>query len=463
MAALYTLADLLEATGGTARGDPGPVSSISIDSRDIEPGALFVAIRGENFDGHDFVAAAFAKGAAAALVSAGRAGGLDGPLIVVPDALQGLVALARHARARSRAKIAAITGSVGKTTTKEALRAILGAAGTTHASPKSFNNHWGVPLTLARLSADSAFGVFEIGMNHPGEITALVGLVRPHVSLITAIAPAHLEQLGSLAAIARAKAEIFAGLETGGTAIVNIDHEHADLLVSEARRQDVGRVVTYGYAETADWRIVNYRVDDTGAQAVLTDGQSHHPIRIAAPGRHMIANAAGAVLAAVELGLDWPAALEGLAGFGAQQGRGARTTLGTPGRELVLIDESYNANTASMRAALDVFASVAAPGGRKVVILGDMLELGEATSALHAGLAPAVRASGAERVILVGPAMTALADALAGWGPVRHFPDAEALSSVLGDTLAYGDAVMVKGSNGVRLTQLIEEIRRIFG
>jgi UDP-N-acetylmuramoyl-tripeptide--D-alanyl-D-alanine ligase len=463
LAALYTLAELLAATGGTPRGDPGPVSSISIDSRDIEPGALFVAIHGENFDGHDFVAAALAKGAAAALVSADKAEGLSGPLVVVPDALQGLVALARHARARSRAKIAAITGSVGKTTTKEALRAILATAGATHASPKSFNNHWGVPLTLARLPADSAFGVFEIGMNHPGEITALVGMVRPSVSVITAIAPAHLEQLGSLANIARAKAEIFAGLEAGGTAIVNVDHDHAELLVSEARRQDVGRVVTYGYAETADWRIVNYRVDDTGAQAVLTDGRSHHPMQIAAPGRHMISNAAGAVLAAVHLGLDWPAALEGLAGFGAQQGRGARITLGTPGREFVLIDESYNANTASMRAALDVFASVAAPGGRKIVILGDMLELGDAARELHAGLAPAVRASGADRVVLVGKAMAALQDALAGWGEVRHFDDAKALASVLGDTLAYGDAVMVKGSNGVRLTQLVEEIRRLFG
>jgi UDP-N-acetylmuramoyl-tripeptide--D-alanyl-D-alanine ligase len=461
--ALYSLDELLAATGGTPRGNPGAVSSVSIDSRDIAPGALFVAIRGDSFDGHDFVAAAHAKGATTALVSAGQADALSGPLIIVEDALEGLRGLARHARARCPGRIAAVTGSVGKTTTKEALRLVLAQAGKTHASPKSFNNHWGVPLTLSRMEADSAFGVFEIGMNHAGEITPLVQMVRPHVAIITAIAPAHLELLGSMENIALAKAEIFAGLEPGGTAVINVDHDHAGILLAEARRSGVGDILTYGFADSSDWRIVDYAADGDSATAVLTDGTIRHAIRIAAPGRHMISNAAGAMLAGMALGANAEQALAGLSQFGAQQGRGARIKLGPAGREIILIDESYNANTASMRAALDVFSSVAAPGGRKVVILGDMLELGVSAPELHASLAPHVEASGADRVILVGPSMLALRQALGPNNDVSHYPDAKALAAVLGDALAYGDAVMVKGSNGVRLTQLVEEIRRVFG
>ncbi|GLQ53487.1 UDP-N-acetylmuramoyl-tripeptide--D-alanyl-D-alanine ligase [Devosia nitrariae] len=464
MAPLFTRDELADATGGTARGlSEEGISSISIDSRDIAlGGALFVAIKGERFDGHDFVDQALENGAAAAMVSQEKAGGLSGPILVVPDALEGLEALARAARARSRAQIVAVTGSVGKTTTKEALRLVFSAAGNTHASIKSFNNHWGVPLTLARLPRDVDFGVFEIGMNHAGEITPLVKLVRPHIAVITSIAPAHLDAFGSLEGIARAKAEIFSGLEPGGTALIGADHDQLGLLRQEAERAGVGTVVTYGLAPDSDWQVTDYQVLGDAASAEIRHGDEHYRLTIAAPGRHMVANAAGALATAVLSGIDPSVALGALAAFGAQAGRGQKSLLGEADVPLVLTDESYNANTASMRAALEVFASQEAPGGRKIVVLGDMLELGKDSAALHASLADAVGASGADRVYLVGEHMWALAEALEAGRVTLHAKSAEELAEPLLDSLAYGDAVMVKGSNGMRLAGLVQKIRDKF-
>lgn len=464
MTPLFTRDELATATGGTARGlSEEGISSISIDSRDIAPsGALFVAIKGERFDGHDFVGQALENGAAAAMVSQEKAGGLSGPLLVVSDALEGLRALARAARARSRAQIVAVTGSVGKTTTKEALRLVFSAAGDTHASIKSFNNHWGVPLTLARLPRNADFGVFEIGMNHAGEITPLVGLVRPHIAVITTIAPAHLDAFGSLEGIARAKAEIFSGLEPGGTALLGTDHDQLGVLRQEAERAGVGAVVTYGFAPDSDWQVTDYRVLGDAASAEIRHGGERYRLTIAASGRHMVANAAGALGAAVLSGIDPSVALGALAAFGAQAGRGQKSLLGEAEVPLVLIDESYNANTASMRAALEVFAGQEAPGGRKVVVLGDMLELGKDSAALHASLADDVRASGADRVYLVGEHMQALARVLEADLMTLHVQSAEELVAPLLDSLAYGDAVMVKGSNGMRLAGLVQKIRDKF-
>lgn len=464
MAPLFTRDELAAATGGIARGlvEEG-ITSISIDSRDIAPGgALFVAIKGERFDGHDFVGQALENGAVAAMVSQERAGGISGPLLVVPDALEGLRALARAARARSRAQIVAVTGSVGKTTTKEALRLVFSAAGDTHASIKSFNNHWGVPLTLARLPRNADFGAFEIGMNHAGEITPLVGLVRPHVAVITSIAPAHLDAFGSLEGIARAKAEIFSGLEPDGIALIGADHDQLDLLRQEAERAGVGTIVTYGFAPDSDWQVAGYQVLRDAGSAEVRHGDERYLLTIAAPGRHMVANAAGALAAAVLSGIDPSVALGALTAFGAQAGRGLKSLLGEAEVPLVLVDESYNANTASMRAALEVFASQEAPGGRKVLVLGDMLELGKDSAALHASLADAVGASGADRVYLVGEHMQALAEALGAGRVTLHAMSAEELAEPLLDSLAYGDAVMVKGSNGMRLAGLVQKIRDKF-
>ncbi|GGF15319.1 UDP-N-acetylmuramoyl-tripeptide--D-alanyl-D-alanine ligase [Youhaiella tibetensis] len=464
MASLFTVGEILAATEGRAEGlTADGVSSISIDSREIGPDALFVAIKGDRFDGHDFVGTALANGARAALVSADKAGALEGALVVVPDALEGLRNLARAARARSNARIVAVTGSAGKTTTKEAIRTVLGAAAPTHFSIKSFNNHWGVPLMLARMPREAQFGVFELGMNHAGEISPLTRLVRPHVAVVTTVAAAHLEFFDSIEGIARAKAEIFEGLEPGGVAVINADHDHAGLLVEMARASGAGKVVTYGFAEGADWRIERAEAADGHMHAVVRHGGATIPLSIKAQGRHMVANAVAALVVAEEFGVNRDAAVSALAQFGAPEGRGETSRLGPPAKPLLLIDESYNANSASMAAAMDVFAGQsAAPGGRKVLVLGDMLELGEKGPALHAALKDAVLASGADAVYLVGSSMAALADALGPQAVTDHkFTTDEIAQSVLAG-LAYGDAVMVKGSNGVRLSGLVKQIRERF-
>jgi len=455
---LHTVASILAATGGTSDLDPAtPINSISIDSREIGPDALFVAIRGDRFDGHDFIDKALENGAVAALVSHGEGPGR----IVVADALQGMRDIARAARERSRAVVVGVTGSVGKTTTKEALRVVLEAAGATHASIKSFNNHWGVPLMLARFPEVAQFGVFEMGMSGPDEIRPLSQLVRPHIAVITTIAAAHLEAFGSLDGIARAKAEIFAGLEPGGTAVLNADHPQLGVLLDAARAAGVGSVVTYGEAVGADWRITSIETAADRSFATIAHGDERHALVLGVPGRHMIANATAALAVASLAGVEIDVALRALAGFGAQPGRGQRSLLGPPDNPLLLIDESYNANTASMTAALDVFAAQQA-SGRKVVILGDMLELGVQSPELHASLAPAVDAAGADRVYLVGKSMAALAEAL---GPDRvagYTQTADEMIPMVLDALAYGDAVMVKGSNGVGLAGVVEQIRKRF-
>ena len=464
MQPLWTVAEAVAATAGRPVGlADGPLSSVSIDSREIQPGALFVAIRGGTLDGHDFVAAALAAGAAAALVSEAwhRAHGGD-RLIVVPDPLAALEALGRAARARSTALIVAVTGSAGKTTTKEAIRTVLAAAGRTHYSIKSFNNHWGVPLMLARLPRDTQFGVFEIGMNHAGEITPLVRLVRPHIALVTTVAAAHLEFFPSVAAIARAKAEIFEGLEPGGTAVLNADHDYLPILLARARELGVGRILTYGYDASADYRIGAPDVAGGRSFATLTHAGETVGLDLQLRGRHMVANAAAAFLVSQLAGMDRATALRELAGFGAAEGRGQTLRLGPDERPLLLVDESYNANVASMQAAMEVFAMLAPPGGGKVLVLGDMLELGTQGAELHRSLRNAVLATGATRVFLVGEAIEPLAEELGGGlvaGQARRIEDL--LDPIL-SSLAFGDAVMVKGSRGVRLASLVEQIRQRF-
>jgi UDP-N-acetylmuramoyl-tripeptide--D-alanyl-D-alanine ligase len=464
MQPLWTVAEAVAATGGRPEGlAEGPLRAISIDSREIVPGALFVAIRGDSLDGHDFVGKALAAGAAAALVSEEwfRANG-GTRLIVVPDPLEALRALGRAARTRSRALFVAITGSAGKTTTKEAIRSVLQVAGPTHYSIKSFNNHWGVPLMLARMPRHAQFGVFEIGMNHPGEITPLTRLVRPHIAVITNVAAAHLEFFTSVAQIAEAKAEILLGLEPEGTAVLNADHDHLHILLDAAHRLGIGNIVTYGADFDADWRIVATASADGRTHARIRHEDSEIDLDLGVRGRHMVANATAALAVADLAGVETAVTLEALAAFAAPEGRGETTRLGGGKRPLLLVDESYNANVASMRAAMDVFAGIVPPDGQKVLILGDMLELGPQGGDIHRSLKDAVLATGATRIFLVGTAIAPLAEAL---GPARVTGRAERIEDILDhilSSLARGDAVMVKGSKGVRLAMLVERIKQRF-
>jgi UDP-N-acetylmuramoyl-tripeptide--D-alanyl-D-alanine ligase len=464
MQPLWTVAEAVAATGGRPEGlSDGPLSAVSIDSREIAPEALFVAIKGDKLDGHDFVGAALAAGASAALVSEDWYRAHPGDkLIVVDDPLEGLRALGRAARARSKALIVAVTGSAGKTTTKEAIRSVLAAAGQTHYSIKSFNNHWGVPLMLARLPREAQFGVFEIGMNHAGEITPLTRLVRPHVAVVTTVAAAHLEFFASISDIARAKAEIFEGLEERGTIVLNADHAYLHILFARARELGIGRIITYGYEEEADYRIAPPQVAGARTFARVAHGSEAFDLNLQVRGRHMIANATAALIVAQVAGVDRDVALRELAEFGAAEGRGQTTRVGPYDRPLLLIDESYNANVASMHAAMEVFSMVAPPGGKKVLVLGDMLELGEQGAELHRSLKDAVLATGASRVFLVGRAIEPLADDLDAAlvaGRARRIED---LMEPILSSLALGDAVMVKGSKGVRLASLVEQIKQRF-
>lgn len=466
MRTLWTVAEIVKATGGLVDGLPDlPVGSVTIDSREVEAGALFVAIKGETHDGHAFVGKALEQGAVAALVSGRQQDAPADRQIVVKDTLRALEMLGQAARARNRGQIVAVTGSAGKTTTKEAIRTVLSAAGETHYSVKSFNNHWGVPLMLARLPREAQFGVFEIGMNHAGEITPLTRLVRPHIAVVTTVAAAHLEFFNSIADIAAAKAEIFLGLEPGGTALLNADHDYLHILLAHARAARVGRVVTYGFDEGADWRIasVTQRGDGTVAQ-VVHEGQVV-TLELKVPGRHMVANAVAALAVAHLSGEGTDVAARALAGFGAPEGRGLTVRLGPSDKPLLLVDESYNANVASMRASLEVYANVRPPSGRKVLILGDMLEMGPQGPGLHAGLADAVLATGADRIALIGPVMAVLHEELArrgGKAQLSHATSIDAAAENLLAELAYGDAVMVKGSKGVRLAALVQSIRDRF-
>jgi UDP-N-acetylmuramoyl-tripeptide--D-alanyl-D-alanine ligase len=461
---LWTVAEIVAATGGRPEGlSDGPISSISIDSREIAAEALFVAIKGENFDGHDFVGAALANGASAALVSEAfhaKNGGHN--LIVVPDALEGLVALGKAARQRSRAQIIAVTGSAGKTTTKEVIRTVLSAAGETHASIRSFNNHWGVPLTLARMPRQAQFGIFELGMNHPGEITPLTKLVRPHIAVITTVAAAHLEFFGSVADIAPAKAEIFLGLEPGGTAVLNADHEYLHVLFNQARKAGVARIVTYGFDESADWRIERAETMGSTSMARVVNEGDVIGLTLQVPGRHMLANAVAALAVAHISGEGTRVAIEALAKFGAPEGRGETTRLGPAERPLILVDESYNANMASMAAAMEVYAAIRPAGGSKILVLGDMLELGPQGPELHASLKEKALATGATKIFLIGPSMASLAATLRDDAVVSHAQAVEEIGETILSSLAHGDAVMVKGSKGVRLAGLVQAIRDRF-
>jgi UDP-N-acetylmuramoyl-tripeptide--D-alanyl-D-alanine ligase len=447
MNALWTSAEIESATLGRA-SQPFTVTGISIDSRKLAPGDLYVAIKGETKDGHDFVVNAFKSKAGAALVS--KSVDVAGPLLTVAHTQRALEDLARAARARSDATIVAVTGSAGKTTTKEMLKLAFGAIGQTHVSGASFNNHWGVPFSLASLPREAKFGVFEIGMNHFGEIRALVPFARPHIALITTIAPAHLEFFGNCEAIADAKSEIFEGIIPGGTALIPADSPYAERLTARAKQQNVHRILRFGSAAGCDARLI--ACEESGEGLRLKAEIMGKPVeaRVGAPGMHIASNALGALLCVAAAGGDVLNAAAALKEFTALKGRGARLQAGG----VEIIDESYNANPASMAAALSLLAKAK---GRRIAVLGDMLEMGPEGAALHAGLAPALAA--ADLVFLCGPLMKSLWDALPASRRTAYAPNSKELAPIVAAALASGDTVLVKGSNGSRMSLIIDAVK----
>ncbi len=454
MSALWTSSEIATATGGNA-GAAFSASGVAFDSREIEPGHLFVALKGEATDGHLFVEQAFARGASGALVSQP----VHHPHVLVPDTMRGLEALGIASRARSCARIAGITGSVGKTGTKEALRLALerSAPGAVHASVKSYNNHTGVPLSLARMPRDSRYGVFEMGMNHVGELAALTRFVRPHVALITWIAPAHREFFPSDEAIADAKGEIFQGLEPGGVAVIPFDSPHRDRLIGHARAH-AARIVTFGSGEGADIRAAHVGAGREGGSLISAElGDRTLTFSVGMAGAHWVNNALAVIAAVDALGGDLAAAGLALADFKGMAGRGEQRLITVGGGTARLIDESYNANPASMSAALQVLGETSSLG-RKIAVLGAMRELGPGSDEFHAALAQGLLASGASHALLVGPEMAALAKALGSSIAVQHLADASAAEQALERLIASGDVVLVKGSNSVGLGRLVQAL-----
>ncbi|WP_294540137.1 UDP-N-acetylmuramoylalanyl-D-glutamyl-2,6-diaminopimelate--D-alanyl-D-alanine ligase [uncultured Rhodoblastus sp.] len=449
---------------------PEGVTGISIDTRTLRPGELFFAIKGANSDGHDYVAGAFDRGAAAAVVDEAHADSLAGfgSLYVVDDVLKSLEGLAVAARTRSRARIIAVTGSVGKTSTKEALRKVLSASGPTHASDKSYNNHWGVPLTLAALPETARYAVFEIGMNHAGEITPLVAMVRPHVAIVTNVGPVHLENFANVEGIAQAKAEIFAGLVKGGVAIFNRDVETFGILEAAATESPAGHILTFGAQDGADAQLLNFDGQDNFSRISARILGQELNFSLGAPGRHLAINALAVLLAARSVGLDFASAAKSLALFASQQGRGSRERLRfdrqSSESEFLLIDESYNANPASMEAAIEVLGAAKVAGeGRRIAVLGDMLELGPTAADLHVALGEALLRHRVDLVFAAGPLTRHLFDQLpeqkrGGWAE-----DAARLEPRVVEALAPGDIVMVKGSNGSRMHALVAGLKARFG
>ncbi len=465
MTAIWTHGELMAAMAATSVGPmPEHVRGISIDTRTIGAGELFFAIRGDSRDGHAFVPDALRAGSAAVVAGNyvdGATG--DGPLYVVDDPLTALQRLAAAARRRCDASIVAVTGSVGKTSTKEALRHVLAAQGPTHASVLSYNNHWGVPLTLARMPVTTRYGVFEIGMSSAFEILPLTTMVRPHSALITTVEPVHLAQFQGVEGIADAKGEIFAGVEEGGTAIVCRDNPHFERLRAHASASAAGRIVTFGEHAAADVRLVKLvMTPDLSVVEASVFGQSL-TYRVGSPGRHMALNSL-AVLAAVHtVGADIALAGIALGGLSPSSGRGRRVQCDAGSGLFTLLDESYNANPASMRAALALLGQMSMGlRGRRIAVLGDMLELGPAAPHMHRDLIEAITANHIDLVFAAGPLMRNLWEELPFDCRGVHAETAADLEEALAAAIRSGDAVVVKGSNGSRMGPLVAALKRRF-
>ncbi len=466
---LWTSADAAQATGGRSIR-AWAASGVSIDTRTLQPGELFVALKDVR-DGHDFVAQALEKGAAAALVSRIPEGlAPDAPLLIVPDVLKALEGLGAFARARTRARVVGVTGSVGKTSTKEMLRAILSGQGKTHAAEASYNNHWGVPLTLARMPVDADFAVIEIGMNHPGEIAPLSRLARLDVAMVTTVAPAHLEAFDSVEGIAHEKASIFDGLVPGGAAIFNADIATTPIL--RAKALAVGaRPLSFGTAEGADYRLIEARIADEATVCRALRGDQPLLFKVSSPGRHFALNALGALAVAEALGADPMIAAHDLGRWMPPAGRGQRERIVL---DIVdetffdLIDDAFNANPASMAASLDMLIAAKPTdgigrvgGGRRIAILGDMLELGPTEAELHAAIARHPGLAAVHVIHCVGPRMRALHEALPRQQRGDWVESAADLAPRARSLVDAGDILLVKGSKGSKVSLVVDGLRKM--
>ncbi|KKC26779.1 UDP-N-acetylmuramoyl-tripeptide--D-alanyl-D-alanine ligase [Sphingomonas sp. SRS2] len=452
-APLWTAFDIAAATDGEVHGGFS-TTGVAFDSREIGAGDLFVALKGETTDGHRFLDKIFDAGAAGAITSEA----CNGPHVRVTDTMAALEALGVAARARMNGKVIGVTGSVGKTGTKEALFACLDRAmpGAIHRSVKSYNNHTGVPLSLARMPADTKVGVFEMGMNHAGELAALTRLVRPHVAIVTAIAPAHSAYFTGEEAIADAKGEIFQGLEPGGTAIIPYDSPHRDRLIAAAQPY-AARILTFGMERGADIHAQDVIPLDKGTLVSLILPDAELTFTIAPPGDHWVSNAMAVIAAVWAVGGDLAAAGLAFAEMPGLPGRGQRSTVPVGNGEALIIDESYNANPASMAATIKVLGEQRAE--RRIAVLGEMRELGSSSAAYHADLIEPLRNAKVDFALLVGSEMTALANALEGRIDFAHVPDAGAALDSIGSLIAPGDAILIKGSNAIGLSRLVEHLR----
>lgn len=467
--ALWTSTEAVAATGGRSTA-AWQASGVSIDTRTLQPGDLFVALKDVR-DGHDFVAHALARGAAAALVSRVPEGLSSGaPLLVVADVLQALEDLGRAARARTRARVVGVTGSVGKTSTKEMLRVVLGGQGRVHAAEASYNNHWGVPLTLARMPREADFAVIEIGMNHPGEISPLSRLARPHVVMITTVAPAHLEAFDSIEGIAHEKAAIIDGLEPGGTAVLPVDLAVSPILLAKAAAHGA-RVLTFGESAGADYRLGQVQIGD--AATVVQASRAGRPVlyKVMSPGRHFAANGLGALAVADALGLDPVIAATDLGRWMPPAGRGTRERIVLDVVEETafdLIDDAFNANPASMRASLEVLIAATPEDGigsrakgRRIAVLGDMLELGPTELALHAAIADTPGLAAIDVIHCVGPRMKALYTALPRGQRGDWVETAAELAPRARSLIDAGDIVLVKGSKSIKVSLVVDALRKL--
>jgi UDP-N-acetylmuramoyl-tripeptide--D-alanyl-D-alanine ligase len=462
MSALWTAAEAAAATGGQVSGD-WQVSGLSIDSRTIAPGDLFIALSAAR-DGHDFVADALARGAVAAMVARVPEGVDPAQLLIVGDVMEGLRALGAAGRARTKAKVIAVTGSVGKTTVKEMLRAALAPQGKTHAAEASFNNHWGVPITLARMPAETDFAVIEIGMNHPGEIAPLSHLARPDIAIVTTVAPAHLEAFGVIEGIAQEKAAIFEGLAPGGIALAHADIDTAPILFDKAHAR-TARLVRFGATAGVEAQLLDVQIADTATVIRAAILGTERLFKIGAPGRHYAMNALIALTAAELAGADATQAAIALSGWTPYQGRGTRERLTLGGREdlvIEMIDDAFNANPASIAAALEMLATAEPAGrGRRIAVLGDMLELGPTGPALHAAIADHPAMARIAAVHTVGPLMAHLHAALPGATRGQHADSADDMAALLPQSLLAGDVVLLKGSKGIKVSRVVDALRKL--
>lgn len=459
---IWTSKDAAAAVSGTATADFA-ATGISIDTRSLQPGDLFIALKGDSLDGHNYVDNAFAAGAAAAMVNKHYDSAKSkGPLLVVDDTMQAMQALARAARTRAKGKIIGVAGSVGKTGTKEMLATLFGALGSVHASKKSFNNHWGVPLTLSGLAADTDFGIFEIGMNHPGEILGLTDQVRPHIAIITTIDQEHIEFFqNGLDGIADANAEIFTGMDASGIAVLNRDNPYFSRLKAAAEKQGISTIYSFGEDEEADARLVDCALHADSSRVTADILGERVKYKLLIPGKHIVMNSLGALAVVKAAGGDLQKAVEAFQTAEAVQGRGNRyrVTLEEGTAPVTIIDESYNANPASMQAAFQVFELVEPEnGGRRIAVLGDMLELGKHGPQLHADLANPLLRAKTDKLYCCGPLMDALYQALPADWRGAHAKDSKMLADIVRDAVKPGDVILVKGSAGSKMAYVIEAI-----